>query len=82
MITAPPQAVEIACDESGYEGDKLIGTTTDVFAHASVRLDRAAAAACMRELRERIRSPALEYKAGHVLRGSVIGLRARPGPRW
>jgi hypothetical protein len=30
--------VEIACDESGYEGEKLIGTTTDVFAHASVRM--------------------------------------------
>jgi hypothetical protein len=68
MITAAPRGVEIACDESGYEGDKLIGTSTDVFAHASVRLDPAAAAACMAELRDRIRSPALEYKAGHVLR--------------
>ncbi|MFL6076255.1 MAG: hypothetical protein ACJ73S_22920 [Mycobacteriales bacterium] len=60
--------VEIACDESGYEGDKLIGTTTDVFAHASVRLDLAAAAGCVGELRARIRSPALEYKANHLLR--------------
>ena len=31
-------ALEITCDESGYEGEKLIGTTTDVFAHAGVRL--------------------------------------------
>jgi hypothetical protein len=60
--------VEIACDESGYEGEKLIGTTTDVFAHASVRLDIASAAACMAELRGRIRSPATEYKANHLLR--------------
>jgi hypothetical protein len=60
--------LEVACDESGYEGEKLIGTTTDVFAHASVRLDTLPAANCMRELRRRIRSPAIEYKANHLLR--------------
>ena len=36
--------IEIACDESGYEGEKLIGSTTAVFAHGSVRLDHATAA--------------------------------------
>jgi len=61
--------LEIACDESGYEGEKLIDTTTDVFAHAGVRLGPAAADACMAELRARIRSPATEYKANHLLRG-------------
>jgi len=61
------QLVEIACDESGYEGQKLIGTATDVFAHASVRLDSQVAAACMREIRDRVRSPAVEYKANHLL---------------
>lgn len=60
--------VEIACDESGYEGEKLIGGVTDVFAHAAVALDQATAAACVAELRQRIRSPATEYKANHVLR--------------
>jgi hypothetical protein len=60
--------LEIACDESGYEGEKLIGTTTDLFAHASVRLDIAVAEEFMAELRSRIRSPATEYKANHVLR--------------
>jgi hypothetical protein len=60
--------VEIACDESGYEGEKLIGGVTDVFAHAAVRLDEESAARCIKELRERIRSPATEYKANHVLR--------------
>ncbi len=60
--------LEVACDESGYEGDKLIGTTTDVFAHASVRMNTEAAAGCIQELRNRIRSPALEYKANHLLR--------------
>jgi hypothetical protein len=60
--------LEIACDESGYEGEKLIGTTTDVFAHAGVRMDTDAAAACIAELRRLIRSPATEYKANHLLR--------------
>lgn len=61
-------ALEIACDESGYEGEKLIGTNNAYFAHGSVRLDVAASAALMAELRDRIRSPATEYKANHVLR--------------
>lgn len=59
---------EIACDESGYEGEKLVGGETDVFAHAGVRLGVVAAADCIIELRRRIRSPALEYKANHLLR--------------
>lgn len=60
--------IEIACDESGYEGEKLIGGVTDVFAHASVRMDIDVAADCIQELRNRIRSPASQYKANHVLR--------------
>ena len=59
---------EIACDESGSEGEKLVGGTTDVFAHASLRIDTEAAAACITELRGWTRSPAEEYKAGVVLR--------------
>lgn len=30
--------MEIACDESGSDGENLTGGNTDVFAHASVRL--------------------------------------------
>lgn len=60
--------VEIACDESGSEGENLLGGETDVLAHGSVRLDTEAAAECVRELRKRIRSPAQEYKANHLLR--------------
>nr|WP_042192124.1 DUF3800 domain-containing protein [Kibdelosporangium sp. MJ126-NF4]CEL20504.1 NAD-dependent protein deacetylase of SIR2 family [Kibdelosporangium sp. MJ126-NF4]CTQ97728.1 NAD-dependent protein deacetylase of SIR2 family [Kibdelosporangium sp. MJ126-NF4] len=60
--------VEVACDESGSEGGNLIDAITDVFAHASVLLSTASAEACIRSLRERIRSPALEYKANHLLR--------------
>jgi len=57
---------EIACDESGYEGEKLIGSTTALFAHASVSLSDPAGA--LAELRDRIRSPATQYKATHLLR--------------
>lgn len=59
---------EIACDESGYEGDRLVGGVTDVFAHAGVDLTPDTAAACVADLRRRIRSPAREYKANHLLR--------------
>ncbi|MGW7354343.1 hypothetical protein ACWGJA_23985, partial [Streptomyces sp. NPDC054784] len=59
---------EIACDESGYEGENLVGGNTDVFAHAGVVVTTALAARTVRELRHRIRSPAEEYKANHLLR--------------
>ncbi|HCT81597.1 MAG TPA: hypothetical protein DGT23_34485 [Micromonosporaceae bacterium] len=68
LRSSVPGLLEIACDESGYEGEKLIGTTTDVFAHGSVQLDTAAATDCMQELRRKIRSPATQYKANHLLR--------------
>lgn len=57
---------EIACDESGYEGEKLIGSTTRLFAHASVLVP--APGTILAELRDRIRSPATQYKANHLLR--------------
>lgn len=63
-----PAMTEIACDESGHEGERLVGGETDVFAHASVRMGPAAAADLVAELRDRIRSPAQEYKANHLLR--------------
>ena len=60
--------VEIACDESGSEGENLVGGETDVFVHAGVCLTPEAAEACVREIRARIGSPAEEYKANHLLR--------------
>ncbi|MEV1177430.1 hypothetical protein, partial [Nonomuraea sp. NPDC049784] len=62
------EPLEIACDESGAEGEKLVGGNTDVFAHASVLMAPELADACMRELRERAPTPADEFKAGHILR--------------
>ena len=70
-------AVEIACDESGAEGQNLAGGCTDVFAHASVRISPAAAAACVEEVRARIGSPAMQYKSGHLLRD-----KSRPVLVW
>jgi hypothetical protein len=76
--------VEIACDESGYEGEKLVGGVTEVFAHASVRLSEEQAVACVEELRRRIQSPATEYKANHVLRSKhrpvLLWLLGATGP--
>ncbi|MGH3503940.1 MAG: DUF3800 domain-containing protein [Nocardioidaceae bacterium] len=67
-VRSSAQVVEIACDESGSEGEKLIGGTTDVFAHASLDLDTDAAAACVEQVRVGARSPATEVKASVVLR--------------
>lgn len=69
--------VEIACDESGSEGENLVGGETDVFAHAGVRLTPEAARACVAEIRARIGSPAEEYKANHLLRA-----KHRPVLEW
>ncbi|MFF2848013.1 hypothetical protein ACFVT5_17095 [Streptomyces sp. NPDC058001] len=60
--------LEIVCDESGSDGENLIGGNTDVFAHAGVRVAVEDAAAALVEIRDRVRSPAREYKATHLLR--------------
>lgn len=60
--------MDIACDESGSEGEKLVGGVTAVFAHAGVRLSHEEASSCVGSLRSMIKSPALEYKANHLLR--------------
>jgi hypothetical protein len=60
--------LEIACDESGLEGENLVSGNTDVFAHASVQSDIEEAAGWVQEIRNRIRSPAIEYHANHLLR--------------
>ncbi|MFD1543793.1 DUF3800 domain-containing protein [Nonomuraea guangzhouensis] len=62
------QPFEIACDESGSEGEKLIGGNTVVFAHASIRLDIESAADCIQEVRNRAPSPTTEYKSGVIRR--------------
>jgi hypothetical protein len=68
---------EIWCDESGYEGEKLIDSTTPVFAHAAVQLDAGVADDLLAGLRAWVRSPASAYRAGHLLRE-----KHRPVLRW
>jgi hypothetical protein len=60
--------MEIACDESGWEGSNLAAANSDVIAHASVRLDMDAAAECIRQLRGLSGQQRYEYKASHLLR--------------
>ncbi|MFB9678931.1 hypothetical protein [Streptosporangium vulgare] len=69
--------MEISCDESGSEGEKLIGGNTDVFTHASLCLDVESAASCIRGIRDRAPSPAVEYKANVLLRE-----KNRPALTW
>ena len=59
---------EIHCDESGYEGEKLIDSTKPLFAHASVLLSLDEATALLAEVHARVRSPVSAYRAGHLLR--------------
>lgn len=76
--------LDVACDESGSDGENLTGGNTDVFAHASVRLPVEFAASQLRVIRDRIRSPAEEYKANHLLREKhravLEWLLSPPGP--
>jgi hypothetical protein len=71
-VTRPEDGVlgplEVVCDESGSDGENLTGGNTDVFAHGSVSMPVEVAAAYVQEVRDRIRSPATEYKANHLLR--------------
>jgi hypothetical protein len=73
--------LEIACDESGWEGSNLAAGSSDVIAHASVRLDMDEAAECIRVLRARTGRHSYEYKASHLLRTrSVSDLAGFLGP--
>jgi len=78
--------VEVACDESGSDGENLTGGNTDVFAHGSVEVPVETATAYLLELRERIRSPAEEYKANHLLRekhrAALESLLSASGPLY
>ena len=60
--------LEVACDESGSEGEKLVRGSTDTFAHASVDVTTSTAAATIERVRVEARSPATEVKASVVLR--------------
>src|SRR5687767_2313571 len=55
--------LEVACDESGSEGEKLVRGSTHVFAHASVDVTTERALETIERVRVEARSPATEVKA-------------------
>lgn len=59
--------VEVACDESGNEGENLFASGSTVFVHASTDLDAVTAAAIMDEVRTDTRSQAPEIKSRTLL---------------
>jgi hypothetical protein len=82
--TSHGHALEIACDESGWEGSSFAAARSDVIAHASVRLDTDAAAECIRVLRAQSGQRDYEFKASHLLRtrsrSEVADFLGPPGP--
>lgn len=82
--TSTEHALEIACDESGWEGSNLAASSSEVIAHASVRLDIDVAAECIRALRGRSGRHSHEYKASHLLRAKdgsdLAGFLGPSGP--
>ncbi|MEV6966063.1 hypothetical protein AB0M47_13190 [Hamadaea sp. NPDC051192] len=74
-------ALEIACDESGWEGSNFAAANSGVIAYASVRLSVDDAEACVRLLRGRTERQHHEFKAGHLIRNTDgAGLAAFLGP--
>jgi hypothetical protein len=82
ISTDPP--LEIACDESGWEGSSFAAANSDVIAYASVRLETEAAAECIRALRGRSGRHRHEYKASHLIRtadrSELAGFLGPAGP--
>ena len=81
---SPEHALEIACDESGWEGSNLAASNSDVIAHASVRMPIDMAAECIHALRGPIRQHSYEFKASHLLRSTsgsnLAGFLGPSGP--
>lgn len=77
-------SVLIACDESGAEGENVVGARNRVFTHGSVNLDLPVAEAVISELRRRAPSRSLEYKSEQLLRpgnrDALLWLLGADGP--
>ena len=72
------QTADVACDESGSEGEHLIGGNTDVFAHGSVRLTIEEAAVVGKLVAERAKAAGVERvvfdRAGFRYHGRIKSL--------
>lgn len=79
MVATTDEAVIIACDESGAEGENITRSKHPAFVHASVRLDPVRAAEIMAGVRRLAPSQAEEYKSQQILRPSAA---ARSAVSW
>jgi hypothetical protein len=64
------RTVQIACDESGSDGENLIEGSSRVFAHGSTDLDTAAASQLINELRETVKFKGPELKSTTLLQNA------------
>lgn len=68
--------IEISCDESGWEGENLTGSSAPVLSHASVDLSVSEATSLAEEIRQLTGSDSLELKA-YLFLGKAKTGRAR-----
>ncbi|MGB7964283.1 MAG: DUF3800 domain-containing protein [Propionicimonas sp.] len=61
-------ALEVACDESGNDGENLFGGNATVFAHGSVAISSEQAESLMGELRRRTNAQSAELKSKDLLK--------------
>ncbi|MFJ3472175.1 DUF3800 domain-containing protein [Microbacterium maritypicum] len=72
MTAAAIWPLEIACDESGNDGENLFGGTTTVFAHGSTSISKGEAENLVAELYRRMRSQSTELKSKAFLKPQHI----------
>lgn len=82
-----PNILEVACDESGAEGENVAQAAADmVFAHGSTDLDTTTAASFIDELRSRTRTQSSELKSSIMLRptsrGALEWALSQDSPLW
>ncbi|MBP2454149.1 DUF3800 domain-containing protein [Mycolicibacterium lutetiense] len=71
------ESVEIACDESGSDGENLVAGTSRVFAHGSTDLSLDEASRLIASLQSDIRFGGSELKSQRLLKGKHIGRTLR-----
>ncbi|WP_138413313.1 DUF3800 domain-containing protein [Sinomonas gamaensis] len=80
-MAAAKNVAEIFFDESGHDGENLMGGSTPVLAHSSVHMDLAEASDLVDHLRGKTRAQSPELKIGAVIRnrGAIDDLFGEQG---
>ena len=76
--TSDRQRRDIACDESGYEGERLVGGETDGFARAAVFVTHGGMNSMMEGLANKVPLVVLPQQVQQLIIGSAVAER---GPR-